>query len=991
MLYEVSDYNYFENNIFYIKFRFLNNNTYKKTSYESIYSKYLKSNIGNKSKLDNEDINNINPITSDYNENNEQKIKISFKNINDIFFAISFEGIKGDTPIFKEKRKISIKNKNNELKIIKVFNINHISKLMKQEGLDSTNSIIKNEKGKIINVLDYAHTIEYKTVQKVCDPFQIYTSLNKDDKREYTLNFEDYFRTKNFKYIKTEARTKFYNYLKNFIDRKSDEKNILFLTGISGIGKSISLLHFISENNRAKCYFNMNFIHNYYNDKYISNEAFKLFDNNEINNNYNNLIQNMKLKSDYWDKIEFILASSYDMTSKIIIFDQYKESYDHEYKNILKFSSLFPSYKFIICSSINDNSLREQTILSCILKMKIKFSIDIYYIEDNLCNMKELAKSDEEDNFFSLFNYLPKFYNYFYEIFENYSKENGEKFIEICLDKYKASLDKFYYTKNLCYKFKLIQYYILSKKFLSKKELTDIIELLPLKYIKIIKKQNIYLIEYAFPFISYVFKDHYFKELYEISHMKIINNRNKRGEIGTIIDDLVNFQFNVDNEVFNNKIDYKIIIDSILDLDEIYCVFDHNNINEEIIFEIKECLNYRKENSENKTILMDKLVDGKKVIYLYQYTQGKNYDGAILFPIPDHVGSYELFLYQTTINKDKRFFKNDILRDCLKIKEKLYEIFGIEIVNFYFSYILLYEDKDLNTINHCKNEYLRYFFYSLNDNKFVEENNDEVKCVTDNKSIICQKELQFSEIKKNIIFFEKCFNYKKNNENKKFPSDCFAKIYLGKKIMFSKIKNKKENGISKKNNLINLNYLLKKKINELTIDKSVASTSSIDIEEEMKSKLSIQELENEKLKLIAKLKSLTKRNDEYDILDENNNIKNSKNQKMMKKEEDEIKYNVKKQMTYQIMPEKIKKIFPDYNKYREYGHHYLYGFEYPEFPFIIVCKKNDNIEYIEYLKKNKKVYVNAQENKELTDDKKIQYFNQFFTGNLSFHLYELST
>ena len=424
------------------------------------------------------------------------------------------------------------------------------------------------------------------------------------------------------------------------------------------------------------------------------------------------------------------------------------------------------------------------------------------------------------------------------------------------------------------------------------------------------------------------------------------NNMNKRAEIGFIFDDTVNFMFNLNKEVFDFKIDTKIIVNSILDLDKIYLIINEDNAQYEINYELIE---YYEE--EQKPISLDKIFIESKIIYLFQYNQVKNYDGGILIPIKNNPNDFEI------------------------IKNNCYQYFGIEIIDGYFSYILYYEDKDMDTVYYCQKNNIGYFFYSFYSSNFVDDLGFPITT--------CLKEEYMIHKNKNYIKlknFQRNFSYMMNHlkpkikENKpilpeiepKFPENKLENLYLGRKIYYSKFRDEKENIKIKYKNLRNLNLCLKEKICKLYPNKEVIiNIESKIIKPQSYDKL-IERLKNQNEKLIRDLNQIEDFNETEENIDDDNYIIKSQN-----------------------LPKKIHSIFPSYKKYREYGNYFVNGLTYPDFPFIIIYEYDDEFKFLRYRKKGNISFINIETGEELNDKDKIEFFNHFYSEKIKPHLWEL--
>ena len=548
--------------------------------------------------------------------------------------------------------------------------------------------------------------------------------------------------------------------------------------------------------------------------------------------------------------------------------------------------------------------------------------------------------------------------------------DNKKYFLSKMITKFGDNMSKFLKRKNICEIYKELHFYIVKKEKIYKKVLLRLLEYIPLKYITISYFDDSYILEYAFPFIYDCFKNYYYEEIYQLNKTKIINNMNKRAEIGFIFDDTVNFMFNLNKEVFDFKIDIKIIVNSILDLDKIYLIINEDNAQYEINYELIE---YYEE--QPKAISLDKIFIESKIIYLFQHHQGKNYDGGILIPIKNNPGKYHLFLHQSSIKKKTKTTLNQLANDFEIIKNNCYQYFGIEIIDGYFSYILYYEDKDMDTVYYCQKNNIGYFFYSFYSSNFVDDLGFPITT--------CLKEEYMIHKNKNYIKlknFQRNFSYMMNHlkhkikENKpilpeiehEIPENKLENLYLGKKIFYSKFRDEKENIKIKYKNLRNLNLCLKEKICKLYPNKEIIiNIESKIIKPQSYDKL-IERLKNQNEKLIRDLNQIEDFYEAEENIDDDNYIIKSQN-----------------------LPKKIHSIFPSYKKYREYSNYFVNGLTYPDFPFIIVYEYDDEFKFLRYREEGNISFINIETGEELNDKDKIEFFNHFSSEKIKHHLWEL--
>ena len=134
---------------------------------------------------------------------------------------------------------------------------------------------------------------------------------------------------------------------------------------------------------------------------------------------------------------------------------------------------------------------------------------------------------------------------------------------------------------------------------------------------------------------------------------------------------------------------------------------------------LRTFIDNKNQNSYNKK----KLPDGNIFLTQSQFAV-KYYDCALLVKCKDKIG-YILMLFQISkrIINVHRYFREEHMLILNRIKTKLEKEYDIIINEGHFSYILLYEEPDNETINFCDNYYLNYFLFSINELTFMQLNN----------------------------------------------------------------------------------------------------------------------------------------------------------------------------------------------------------------------------------------------------------------------------
>ena len=102
-----------------------------------------------------------------------------------------------------------------------------------------------------------------------------------------------------------------------------------------------------------------------------------------------------------------------------------------------------------------------------------------------------------------------------------------------------------------------------------------------------------------------------------------------------------------------------------------------------------------------------------------QFT-GKYYDCGLLI-YKKETNSFILYLFQVSKKKiaSNRYYKEEHKIIFNRVKENLEKRYSIYIDEGYFSYILVYEERDEKTISFCEANSLNYYLFSVKDIKFT--------------------------------------------------------------------------------------------------------------------------------------------------------------------------------------------------------------------------------------------------------------------------------
>jgi len=436
---------------------------------------------------------------------------------------------KSNAFIFKNKLKVKL-NLDNNLTIEYLIDCHlEINELIKDQHFDIKNIFINNDKS-----LNFEENISHLDECIINDTLYLnkivleIPSISKErllrknksyNPLELSKFFYDYFpyEDKNnmspIEYFESEEREKIYQ---NIFDLFLKEELRKFkLTGPSSNGKSFTLF-FLSRCYIDMVYVNLKIIKNKEKDMNIqiiiselsrlslSDEKIKLL-NEDIKKNVN---RNGVILKILLEILELILK--YEDGNLILILDQYKnENYD-SYPNFMKqidiLMTKYKRLKIIICSSINDNNIRDDVIIS--LENNIgnpKYDINnqnyLFYYGDLY-----KIKSSNKNTINYLFGNKQKYISFF----KNKEKSKKLVFQEIT-EKITEKLESFRVSKintkesHTNYTFNDILIYLNSlfyEKF-ENENLIKVLRLCPLKYTKIIFQGKYFIIKPLYPFIKY--------------------------------------------------------------------------------------------------------------------------------------------------------------------------------------------------------------------------------------------------------------------------------------------------------------------------------------------------------------------------------------------------------------------------------------------------------------------------------------------------------
>ena len=426
-----------------------------------------------------------------------------------------------------------------------------------------------------------------------------------NEANQLSLNFSYYTNSNinEFKYYQNENRQNFIRKIDHLIMSNANPSNKIYITGISGIGKTVTLLYYLkSKRNLIKtCNFNIKSLFFNQNIK-LETEIISLFNKNE-KKEYIEFIKNFSnnKSTNIWINIKYILENVKICQNEtyIFVFDQYKKSFN---KHIILESLInmdkFLNCIFIICSSMNEDDAKMNVIYK---NFPDEFSNDLKIIYLNeLFSVENLLKKDSQIyKYMKKFNFSPLIYDEYINKYKEVEDINNlkrfliEKYIH-----YTDDLKKYFEIKDI----NIIENYELINESINKDEITKsafqkIINIIPLKQVGYIQNDKVYKFipscDFFYLSLREIYKNTYKTKLVEF--YKIIP-RNNRWQLGNFFDQLVNWNFDLNKEAFGNKIYHVIILNEIARFIKIknvltlinkkeYHLFTESNLNISQIFD----------------------------------------------------------------------------------------------------------------------------------------------------------------------------------------------------------------------------------------------------------------------------------------------------------------------------------------------------------------------------------------------------------------------
>ena len=507
-----------------------------------------------------------------------------------------------------------------------------------------------------------------------------------------------------FTFFPSQERNSFIDEIENFMYNPNDLDNFLFITGPSGIGKSITLLSFLNREffRYSTAYINLGVIRKNSTipglmEKYFFRETVTLF---KDFNQYLELATEIRKSgaTNYWYCLTRIIKYLINtQKSHLLFIDQYKEYGDNNERQLIKLLNLIhgTKVKLLICSSINEDEIRKILINDWMSSSNTTKSIFTYHYYPSLAKviLKENEKGTLLETQLNRLGFLPKYYMILKKLpsntqmvtfIENEKKRIYKKIIDFFEGKELSLFHLFMYSRAYC------------DKELSLALFKEIIDFIPLKYYEIYKKDKTFTIIPHFPIIDEIIND-YLPSLVIKYHDSNLVNQNLKvngSYLGIIFEYFIHLTFYQGNPFSKNLPINKVIrVNNLINLKRLP---DEIEITENNLYYIQPC-----------------------------QLNAKKYDSALLKI--NRKGEAKLIYFQITIgkNKNKILSQKDIMDEFEeKIKINFKKKFKIDIQkeNFSTYYILLKHNKAEKTAIMLSDEKIPFLYYSMKMNEFYDKN-----------------------------------------------------------------------------------------------------------------------------------------------------------------------------------------------------------------------------------------------------------------------------
>lgn len=432
--------------------------------------------------------------------------------------------------------------------------------------------------------------------------------------------------------------------------------------------------------------------------------------------------------------IEQILISQNRKELYIIVFDQYKDNFDKDGKQIeslynkliLKKDDKIKETTFCLLtfSSMNNNDIRKYKIkyIQRTLSDEINNSYPFYEIANLEYDLSIDDGGIYDINLQKLGNGL-KYYNILNYYYSHKEDEEMEKFMQFSRAKIRDNLlDFFNIDKNI--KLQNESSLAILGSFstdvaYNKDNLLNIINNIPFKYFDVINIENE---------IEKNPEDDFENENENIEQYKIIFCFPLVGEvINEIYNDIINLNPNIYNNLTKSELDggakgkffekivtYYLNIESTINKEKKYIdYFEDYQIN---FHDQVEVLVLNDNEDQNKISFKKHLKNGIYLISQKRYN-GKSLDIALL-KVSDE--NSEIIGIQISIRKNKIFNYNQIVDSLSNLKQNIYKYYYIDVEekDLFFCYIFDWNNFNKHLIRKCEGKGLKYFFFDLTNNCF---------------------------------------------------------------------------------------------------------------------------------------------------------------------------------------------------------------------------------------------------------------------------------
>ena len=787
---------------------------YKKTNYFTVSSPIEKAFIFNETKTV-KFVKSEKEVTSEYNVD-------TLKEINDLLKSNQFN----NPYIIEEEKKIYLSESN----IMKILNKSIIYEIKNDDFIFK--EINTNTKSK------YGIRNKFKPLE-LSKYFYEFFKFNEQNENEY---FEYY--SENY----DKGRLQLQEFLEQFEDEECN-LNFFKLTGPSSNGKTTTLLKFARKNYNIM-YFNLRFLQEKENDKQIINEYFcseleSLNLNEKIIKELNEYLKKNKYENfmKILNDIIYILKEY----SIIIILDQYKKRNKLYYILNSFFEDVMEKHykiKFILCSSINDEEIKEEVIKTIKfykgMPTILNYQSQQFFFYFSILFQPRKNINDKYNPIYELFNYLPKYKSQFSKI------DNKEKLIESVKKIDNQIIGKILENNRLINRNNLSGVFIIILNIINDEfkycpNSYDLLQnYIPFKYFNIIFKENYFKIKYAFPYLESILfskisideadsffinnkfsfipylesyaKSYYFEFAAKYRFKSLINDYgeikeikvNKITEMTEIIFDpfQIALQKVFDNDKDNKDNKNKNDIVQIHQKEKVFSIrkdYLDNMINNTI-----KNIYYYKNLNNNKKVNLQKKYDFSEYNLLIDqnFIRGKNLDQSFIYGDKNNktfIGiQIKCYTNKTTnLSSNLNFLDKDkIKKEIFSILENSKHLLNIDINEWKYLLVLYYNQNDSEgpfckeIVNICNQKNIAYIFYDPYRKIFLDLNRDKLEKIDFSNSIFNL------DSDKNIESMENCFgdinlNSKKILLNKKRKSDLgdYEELKNTFKLCIKKLKN----------------------------------------------------------------------------------------------------------------------------------------------------------------------------------------------------------